>query len=140
MTENRADCTPPEERIGFEKDWTCDEIHKFETAINVFVYTGYITKGIQMAIFLFLILLLIYQRWTGKKQIGALSVFIVALSFFNSVFSLIRIQNLNPLDRKGTIFKVVYCLENFCFFGATWLFSTLYYETATDIEQILSID
>ena len=66
MTKSRDDCTPPEERIGFKQDWTCDEIYKFDTAIQVYVYQGYIIKGIQMAIFSFLILLLMHQRWTGK--------------------------------------------------------------------------
>jgi len=90
-----------------------------------------------MVIFTGLLSLLIYQRCDSKTQLGALSIFIAILSLLNSVFATIRINAQYPFSTDSEWFKMTFSLENFCFFGATWLFGIKYYEIALDIEFLV---
>ena len=62
---------------------------------------------------------------------------IAALSLLESGFALVRINTLYPFVAKYEQFSMIFCCEDICFFGATWLFVINYYETAIDFEHIL---
>lgn len=67
------------------------------------------------------------------------------LCFLNGIFGLARIFALFPVfidGKTGSIraFSVYFTIESFCFYLAIWLFGIKYYETALDIEHMLSKD
>ena len=90
--------------------------------------------------FTLVIIVLIYQRYKGRKQIGAISIFITLLNLLEGGLSMARIATLFPFETRGLILCTCFCFENICFFGATWLFVIDYYETAVDLENILMFD
>ena len=128
---------PADERPDTMQEWDCDQIKNFDMLAQYFTIEGYIVKGIQMAIFSYIILVIIYQRCKGRKQIGPISILIAVLSLLNSVFSMIRINTLFPFYANNVLLSLIFSFENICFFGATWLFGIKYYETAIDFEQII---
>ena len=102
---------------------------------------GYSTKGIQVFIFILLITKIGVLKCQRRGQIGGLPIFIAWLSLFNGLFSISRFAFLFPgLNDKinMSLFKVAYFSENICFFGATLLFSTVFFEAVADIDNLLS--
>ena len=94
-----------------------------------------------MCIFTFVLLFITKQRCKGKKRIiGSLSIIIAILSLLDSVFATIRIKHQYPFSDYYNRFRPIHCLEGICFYGATWLFGVKYYETAFDVEHIVSSD
>lgn len=91
-----------------------------------------------MAVFTGLLTILVFQLCKGRTQLGALSVFIAVLSLLNSVFATVRISAVYPFETSDSVvFRIVFALENVCFFGATWLFGIKYFEVAQDIEFLV---
>ena len=111
-------------------------MEQFAKVEDYFQIEGYIIKGIQMLIFTFVILVLIYQRCKGKRVIGAISIFIAVLSLLDGAFCTVRIYTMYPIEVKTGFLCIIFVLEEICFFGAIWLFVITYYETAIDLEQI----
>ena len=107
---------------------------QFDTVVFFYTVEGYAIKGIQMAIFTYVVITLVYQRCRGKQQIGAISMLIAVLSLLESGLSMIRIYTLFPFAINNKIHGLIFSCENICFFGAIWLFVISYYETALDFE------
>lgn len=134
MYSQSSDCTPPKERPESWEEWTCEELDQFDTVVFFYTVEGYAIKGVQMAIFTYVILTLVYQRCKGKQQIGAISMLIAVLSLLESGLSMIRIYTLFPFAENNSILGLIFSGENICFFGAIWLFVISYYETALNFE------
>ena len=77
----------------------------------------------------------------GKKQIvGSMSICIAILSLLDGVFAVIRINSVYTVVNYVAKYHPVHSLEGICFYSALWLFGIKYYETAHDVELILSTD
>lgn len=101
---------------------------------------AYGSKCFELLVFIVLMFVLVHDKVYGKGQIGKLPIFIVFLAVINSVFSIVRVNALFPGDNDVNIslMAVAFFLENISSLGAYWLFGIKYYETAKDIETVLS--
>ena len=62
------------------------------------------------------------------------------MSLLDSIFATIRIKYEHPITVYYQSYRPIHSLEGVCFYGATWLFGVKYYETASDVEHIVSGD
>ena len=133
-------CPPPDERINFQKSWSCDEVHSFRKVEIFYILDGYILKSAQTLVFVSLILVLVYRRMKGTGEIAKLSILIALLALFDGVFAIMRIMALFPLftrDESFETFLIADCLTNISYFGAIWFFGIKYYETAEDLQLMI---
>ena len=107
------------------------------------IFWFYFLEDFILSVFIFILLLtkISVHRCQRRGQIGGLPIFIACLSLLNGLFSISRFAFLFPgLNDKVNMnfFKVAYFSENICFFGATLLFSTVFFEAVADIDNLLS--
>ena len=123
------------------EDWTCDEVTEYNMWFKIYSIEGYILKGIQIVIFTVVLFFIAVQRCQGKKQIvGGMSICIAILSLLDGIFAIIRINSVFTVVNYAAKYHPVHTLEGICFYAALWLFGIKYYETAYDVELILSTD
>ena len=107
-----------------------------------YVITAYASKTIQLVVFTGLIFVLLFRRIKGTGQIGKLPILIAIFALANAVSAILRVDAMWPLlhetKENSQLFDVTFFLESVFFFGATWFFAIKYYETASDLEHLLS--
>ena len=134
------DCPPVDERTVAMQSWKCSELETFDKVLRFYSIEGYVEKGIQMFIFTLLLIFILVKLFQGNKKIGFLSVLIVTFSLLESIFATIRIATLFPFYNNYHGFRVIHSMDDVCFYGATWLFGIKYFETAYDVELIVSTE
>ena len=123
------------------QDWTCDEISQYDMWFEIYSIEGYVLKGIQVVMFTVVLFFIAVQRCQGKKQIvGSMSICIAIFSLLDGIFAVIRINSVYTVVNYVAKYHPVHSLEGICFYAALWLFGIKYYETAYDVELILSTD
>lgn len=60
------------------------------------------------------------------------------LCLSNGILSIVRINAMFPIYDDMEV-HITFAIESACFFGATWLFASKYYETAKDVERVMQI-
>ena len=107
------------------------------------MYISYSVKGIQIAVFTWLLIILTYRRCkdAGNKHL----ILICVLAILNGCFAMIRVDGIDPVTEDEKIsslqtedgYEVIFCLESICFVGAMWFYSIKYYETAQVLKHLL---
>ncbi len=104
--------------------------------------TDYICKTIQIVLFLGLLCLIVYRRCKGTSHIGKLTIVITILALINGFASIARVHSIFHIfttQEHDLTFQITYCIECITFFGVLWFFCIKYYETASDLEQMLDL-
>ena len=129
-------CPAPEQRNAFTMDWSCDDFENYSELEVSRMYVSYVIKGIQLAVYTWLFVLLTYRRCKGAGS--KLPILICIFSILNGVFAIIRVDAIDPVTDDERIdilqteggYEVIFCLESISFIGAMWFYSIKYYETA----------
>ena len=138
------ECPPTEDRNEFVMDWTCDDFADYAELQETRMYVSYSVKGIQIAVFTWLLIILTYRRC---KDVGnKYPILICVLAILNGCFAMIRVDAIDPVTDNDWIdslqtetgYEVIFCLESICFVGAMWFYSIKYYETAQVLKHFLS--
>ena len=122
--------------------WTCEEMQNFEKIQTAYVINGYTIKGIQILVYVTLLVLIIYHSIKKKINIVKLPTFITILGLMNGVIAIIRFHSIiitvvdNSRDSFNMTFKISFFGESVCFFGTIWLFSSSFYETVKDLQNV----
>ena len=91
-----------------------------------------------------LLFLLTYQHCKGNMEMkDKLPLMIIIFSIASGILSIIRVKMdiLTVIDGDRIIrYVVLLALEQFCRFGSYWLFSFKYYETVSDLQNLMEND
>ena len=137
------DCPQYNDYMHVHHGWTCEDYELYESVLHTREICNWVTKSLQIAVFSILILCLIYKKFIGTGQIGKLTFVIAIFSLLNGIFSLLRVESVQPiLDGLQGLkkYEFYYWVESIMFFGACWFFAIRYYETACDLQLMFSTD
>ena len=122
--------------------WSCEEMQNFEKVQTAYVINGYTIKGIQIIVYSVLLVLIIIHCIRKKANIIKLPTFITILGLMNGVIAIIRFHSIiitvvdSSSDSFNMTFKISFFAESVCFFGTIWLFSSSFYETVKDLQNV----
>ena len=113
--------------------WSCAEIDDFESFQKSYVINAFVCKGLQMLVFLILIMIIVYQVIRGKAYISKLPFFIAVLCLFNGVFATVRFRFFLDAFSSYDLLTISFFAESLTFFSAIWLFGIKMYEMVHDL-------
>ena len=122
--------------------WSCEEMQNFEKIQTAYVINGYTIKGIQILVYSTLLILIIFHCVKKKTNIVKLPTFITILGLMNGIIAIIRFHSIiitvvdNSRDSFNMTFKISFFAESISFFGTIWLFSSSFYDTVKDLQNV----
>ena len=95
------ECPPIEDRNEFVMNWTCDNFADYAELQETRMYISYSVKGIQIAVFTWLLIILTYRRCkdAGSKN----PILICVLAILNGCFAMIRVDAIDPVTEDERI-------------------------------------
>ena len=130
-------CPSPLDRKSYMANWTCDEYDDFQNVLLYRKVINYSACGLQVVIFTWLFFALICSSGKASKM----SILLAIFSLLNGALGIIQINSMNSILEVESVNhdfrKVSICINQICMLGAIWFYSIRYYETATDLEQIM---
>ena len=118
--------------------WSCAEIDDFESFQVSYAINAFVCKGLQILVFLILVIIIVYQVIRGKAYISKLPFFIALLCLFNGVFALVRFRFFLDAFSSYKLLTISFFAESLTFFSAIWLFGIKMYEMVHDLRQMVS--
>ena len=118
--------------------WSCEEIDDFEQFQKNYAINAFVCKGLQILVFLILIIIIVYQVIRGKAYISKLPFFIAVLCLFNGLFGVIRFRFFLDAFSYPDLLTISFFAESLTFFSAVWLFGIKMYELVHDLKEMVS--